>query len=806
LEHIALGGIKEFMYKLSIDLETRSDVELTKSGVYPYVESPFFDILLFAVSVDDGPVTVYDLASGESIPPDILAAFSDESVIKNAFNVNFERICISAYLRKYYPEHFHNCRSDTASACYLPPVSWHCDMIHARYLGMPSSLSDVGKLLKLEQQKMTEGRSLIKYFCTPYEPGKFHSPADSPDKWNIFKEYNKRDVEAELEIQKKLSVFPVPDNIWYEFYTDQDINDRGILVDRKFAENAVALDTRVKSELVKAMQNITALENPNSVAQMKKWLSENGIETETLGKKDVAELVKTAPPELREALILRQQLAKSSVKKYTAMENAMCADGRIRGMFSFYGANRTGRFSGRYVQLQNCPQNHMSDLEEAKELIKSGNFEAAELLYDDIPDVLSQLIRTALIPREGTKFIVADFSAIEARVIAWLAGEQWRMDAFRNGEDIYCASASKMFGVPVVKHGENGHLRQKGKVAELACIAEGQLVLTDNGLIPIEKVTTNDKLWDGESWVSHDGVVYKGEREVITYEGLTATTDHLVWVEGKQRPIQFGLAASCSAHLIQTGDGRRTIRLGKDNQSGKAMDGEKKMLASDISTSRLYDIRNAGPHHRFTVSGKLVHNCGYGGSVGAMTAMGGSDLNLSDAELKQIVDDWRAASPNIVRLWWDTDRAAKKAVKEKCVTETHGLTFSCESGFLFITLPSGRRLAYVKPKIGENKFGGEAITYEGTGTAKKWERLETYGPKLVENIVQGIARDLLVHSMQTLSEYKITGHVHDELIIECEKNKSVSGICDGMALTPEWAEGLMLRADGYECKKFYMKD
>lgn len=665
MEHIALGGIKEFMYKLSIDLETRSDVELTKSGVYPYVESPFFDILLFAVSVDDGPVTVYDLASGESIPSDILAAFSDESVIKNAFNVNFERICISAYLRKYYPEHFHNCRSDTASACYLPPVSWHCDMIHARYLGMPSSLSDVGKLLKLEQQKMTEGRSLIKYFCTPYEPGKFHSPADSPDKWNIFKEYNKRDVEAELEIQKKLSVFPVPDSIWYEFYTDQDINDRGILVDRKFAENAVALDTRVKSELVKAMQNITALENPNSVAQMKKWLSENGIETETLGKKDVAELVKTAPPELREALILRQQLAKSSVKKYTAMENAMCADGRIRGMFSFYGANRTGRFSGRYVQLQNCPQNHMSDLEEAKELIKSGNFEAAELLYDDIPDVLSQLIRTALIPREGMKFIVADFSAIEARVIAWLAGEQWRMDAFRNGEDIYCASASKMFGVPVVKHGENGHLRQKGKVAELAC--------------------------------------------------------------------------------------------------------------------------------------------GYGGSVGAMTAMGGSDLNLSDAELKQIVDDWRAASPNIVRLWWDTDRAAKKAVKEKCVTETHGLTFSCESGFLFITLPSGRRLAYVKPKIGENKFGGEAITYEGTGTAKKWERLETYGPKLVENIVQGIARDLLVHSMQTLSEYKITGHVHDELIIECEKNESVSGICDRMALTPEWAEGLLLRADGYECK-FYMKD
>ena len=658
------------MQKLMIDLETKSDIDIAKSGVYRYADSPYFDILLFAYSIDGQPVQVIDTANGEEIPENILAALVDENVIKRAFNVNFERVCLSKYLRKNYPQYFQSYSIDEDTVGdFLNPESWHCSMIHARTLGLPSSLAEVGKVLGIEQQKMTEGKALIKFFCVPYDTidgvPQFHNPKDYPDKWEIFKAYNKRDVEAELEIDRKLSRFPVPDFIWQEFYLDQEINDRGILVDMQLADKAICLDAEAKEELTTEMQRLTGVENPNSVYQLLGWLETQGYKSDSLGKTQVQELIKTAKEPVKSVLQMRLQLSKSSVKKYTAMKNTACSDNRARGMFSFYGASRTGRWAGRNVQLQNLPQNHLPDLTEARELVKYSSFEDIQMLYDDVPDTLSQLIRTAFIPRQGMKFIVADFSAVEARVIAWLAGEEWRMKAFANGEDIYCASASKMFGVPVVKHGENGHLRQKGKISELAC--------------------------------------------------------------------------------------------------------------------------------------------GFGGSVGAMKAMGADSLGLSDTELKQIVTDWREASPHITELWWAVDRAVKKAVKEKTATKTYGLLFSYEAGFLFIRLPSGRRLAYAKPYIGKNKFGGESVTYMGINAQKKWDRLESYGPKFVENCVQGIARDLLMYSMQTLSQHFIVGHIHDEMIIECPKGTKLDEICQQMARTPDWAKGLLLRADGYECS-FYKKD
>ncbi|HOC34472.1 MAG TPA: DNA polymerase, partial [Ruminococcus flavefaciens] len=625
---------------------------------------------LFAYSIDGQPVQVIDTANGEEIPESVLAALADENVVKRAFNCNFERVCLSKYLRENHPQYFQSYSiSEDTVGDYLSPESWHCSMIHARTLGLPSSLAEVGEVLGIEQQKMAEGKALIKFFCVPYDTidgvPQFHNPKDYPDKWEIFKAYNKRDVEAELEIDRKLSRFPVPDFIWQEFYLDQEINDRGILVDMQLADKAISLDAEAKEELTVEMKRLTGVENPNSVYQLLDWLETQGYKSDSLGKAQVQELIKTAKEPVKSALQMRLRLSKSSVKKYTAMKNTACSDNRARGMFSFYGASRTGRWAGRNVQLQNLPQNHLPDLSEARELVKYGSFEDVQMLYDDVPDTLSQLIRTAFIPRQGMKFIVADFSAIEARVIAWLAGEEWRMKAFANGEDIYCASASKMFGVPVVKHGENGHLRQKGKCAELAC--------------------------------------------------------------------------------------------------------------------------------------------GYGGSVGAMKAMGADSLGLSDAELKQIVTDWREASPHITELWWAVDRAVKKAIKEKTSTETHGLKFSYEVGFLFIELPSGRRLAYAKPRIGENQFGGESVTYMGINAQKKWDRLESYGPKFVENCTQGIARDLLMYSMQTLSHCFIVAHVHDEMIIEASKDMSLEKICQQMARTPKWAEGLILRADGYECE-FYKKD
>ena len=762
------------MKSLSVDLETRSSVDIGKSGVYRYTEAEDFAILLFGYSVDGGAVQVIDLVRGERIPQEILDALTDESIIKWAFNANFERICLSRYLSDLGMLH------TTERACFLSPHSWRCTMVWSAYMGLPLSLAAVGRVLGLEEQKMNEGKALIRYFSTP----PFHEPTGA--KWVLFKSYNRRDVEVEMAIQQRLSKYPVPPSVWEEYVLDQEINDRGIRLDMPLVENAVQIDEITKNQLLDRMKSLTGLENPNSVMQMKAWLKEQGVETESLDKKSVTALLANVPTPLKEVLELRQQLAKSSVKKYQAMQNTVCSDGRARGMFQFYGANRTGRFSGRHIQLQNLPRNYLIDLECARALVRQGNYDALEMLYESVPDVLSQLTRTAFIPKEGRKFIVADFSAIEARVLSWLAKERWRMDVFANDGDIYCATAGRMFHCNVVKHGENGHLRQKGKQAELACIAEGQLVLTNEGLVPIERVRTEHLLWDGESWVSHDGVIFKGEREVITYEGLTATPDHLVWVEGQSQPIQFGDAASCGAHLVQTGT---AIRLGENHQR----------------TARLYDIRNAGKHHRFTVSGKLVHNCGYGGSVGALKAFGALESGMKEEELKPLVDAWRSANPHIVDFWWAVDRAAKDCIKERSTKVTHGIRFIYQGGMMFIELPSGRRLSYVKPRIGENQFGGESITYMGLDLSKKWARIESYGPKLVENITQAISRDILCYAMQTLRTMDIVAHVHDELIIECDERISLPVICEQMARTPPWAEGLLLRADGFECQ-FYQKN
>lgn len=646
------------MKTLSIDIETYSDVQLPKTGVYRYCESDNFEILLFAYSVDSQPVQVVDLACGETIPAEIIVALEDDAVIKWAFNAAFERICLSRFLG--YP-----------TGTYLSPESWRCSMIWPATMGLPLSLEGVGAVLGLEKQKLTEGKDLIKYFCQPCAATKSNGgrtrnrPFHAPDKWEAFKRYNIRDVETEMGIQHKLRKFPVPDEVWEEYHIDQEINDRGVRLDMELVQQAIAMDTRSREELTAAMKDMTALENPNSVQQMKQWLSDNGIETDSLDKKAVAELLKEAPDNLADVLTLRQQLAKSSVRKYQAMEKTVCSDGRARGMFQFYGANRTGRFSGRNIQLQNLPQNHLPDLSEARSLVRSGDFDGVALLYEDVPDTLSQLIRTAFIPRENALFYVADFSAIEARVIAWFAGESWRQQVFEKGGDIYCASASQMFKVPVEKHGINGHLRQKGKIAELAL--------------------------------------------------------------------------------------------------------------------------------------------GYGGSVGALKAMGALDMGLSEDELPALVDAWRQANPRIVEFWWAVDRAVMEAVKYKHTTTDYGLTFSCKSGMLFITLPSGRKLAYVKPKIGTNKFGGSCITYEGVGGTKKWERLDSYGPKFVENIVQATARDILCYAMKTLRCCSIVMHIHDELVIEADPKVSLDAICEQMGRTPPWAKGLLLRADGYTTP-FYKKD
>ena len=646
------------MKTINIDIETFSSINISKSGVYKYVESEDFEVLLFAYSIDGGKTEIVDIANGEELSEEIIQALLDDNVIKWAFNAQFERICLSRFLK-------------LTKGTYLNPKSWRCTMIWSAYIGLPFSLEGVGKVLGLEKQKLIEGKDLIKYFCVPCTPTKSNGfrnrnfPYHDRIKWKTFKTYNIRDVDTEKEIQCKLMKFPVPDFIWEEYNLDQEINDRGIKVDLDFVNRVIALDEKVRTKLMSELQILTELENPNSVVQLKGWLSEQGVKTESLDKKSVKELIKVTKGEVSKALALRVQLSKSSIKKYQAMKDVACEDNRCRGMFQFLGANRTGRFSGRNVQLQNLPRNTMKELFEVRSIIKNRDGDILELLYDNVPDILSQLIRTAFVPKENMKFYVADFSSIEARVIAWLAGETWREELFKKGGDIYCMSASQMFGVPVVKHGINGELRQKGKIAELAC--------------------------------------------------------------------------------------------------------------------------------------------GYGGSVGALTAMGALDMGLKEDELKPLVLSWREANQNIVALWWAVDKAIKDAIAMKDVTKTHGIEFECRSGLLRIRLPSGRKLTYIKPKIEINKFGGESVTYEGIGVAKKWERIESYGPKFVENIVQAISRDILMYALQNLSAYNIVAHVHDEIIIEAQENTKLEDICGTMSQAPYWAKGLILTADGYTCD-FYMKD
>lgn len=646
------------MRNLSIDIETYSPEQLAKCGVYRYCQHPDFEILLFGYSIDGAPVQVVDFTAGERLPEAVYSALTDPNVTKWAFNAQFERVCLSRFLG--YPV-----------GTYLDPVSWRCTMVWAATLGLPLSLEGVGAVLGLEKQKLKEGKDLIRYFCTPAKArdgGVFrHYSTDNPEKWAVFKAYNRRDVETEMGIQQKLAKFPVPESEWRNYQLDQRINDRGIMLDMEMVRQAIDCDEQFKRTHLDMARSVTGLDNPNSPAQLKAWLSERGVEAESLSKAAVLSLLEEADGEVELALSLRQELAKSSVKKYTAMEMAVGSDSRARGLIQFYGANRTGRFAGRLIQVQNLPQNHLPDLDEVRRLLKCRQFDAIEMLYDSVPLVLSELIRTAFVPKPGCRFFVADFAAIEARVIAWIAGEQWRQEVFAKGGDIYCASASQMFHVPVEKHGINGHLRQKGKIAELAL--------------------------------------------------------------------------------------------------------------------------------------------GYGGSVGALKAMGALSMGVPEEELKPLVDAWRGSNPNIVKLWWDVDRAAYTCVREKVPTETHGIRFFYQSGMLFIVLHSGRRLVYVKPRMGINRYGSETVTYEGIGTQKKWLRLESYGPKFVENIVQATARDILVEAMQRLDAkgYKIVMHVHDEAVIEAPADTSLEDICSVMGETPAWANGLLLRADGYVCD-FYKKD
>lgn len=664
--------IPEVIKYMSLDLETYSKVDLKKCGVYKYAEDPDADILLLAYSINGGDVEVIDVASGEEVPAEILKAITDDNVIKWAFNATFERVFLSIWIKRHYPQYFKSYSiPEDSVGNYLDPTSWRCSLVWSAYMGLPLSLEGVGAVLGLEEQKLKEGRDLIRYFCCPCKATKSNGgrtrnmPSDAPDKWEMFKKYNQRDVVVEMAIQQRLSRFPVPESVWEEYHISEEINDRGIALDMDLVKNAIKFDTMSKTKLVASMQDMTDLDNPNSVAQIKEWLAGKGIQTDSLDKKAIIDLLKDSPRDVADVLKLRQQLAKSSVKKYIAMESSVCDDGRAHGMFMFYGANRSGRWAGRIIQLQNLPQNKMEDLADARAIVKSGDFEMMSLLYDNVPDALSQLIRTAFVPKEGYKFCVADFSAIEARVLSYLAKEQWRIDAFRENKDIYCESASRMFGVPVEKHGVNGHLRQKGKISELAL--------------------------------------------------------------------------------------------------------------------------------------------GYGGSVGALTAMGALDMGLQEEELQPLVNYWRAANPCIVQLWWDIDLCVKNAIKMRTTTETHGLKFIYQSGMLFIELPSGRRLTYIKPKMCENKFGGESVSYEGIGTNKKWEHIESYGPKFCENICQAISRDILCYAMRTLSHCFIVGHIHDELILECSKNVDLNAICEQMGRTPEWIDGLLLRADGYETP-FYKKD
>lgn len=641
---------------ISIDIETYASANLGKTGVYRYAASADFELLLFGYAVDFGAVQVVDLTQGKQIPDDILQALDNPHIIKSAFNAQFERVCLSRFVGHR-----------------LDPSGWHCSRVWSATLGLPLSLKDVGTVLGLDKQKLTAGKELVKYFCTPCTPTKANHqrtrnfPYHGPDKWQKFKYYNQRDVEVEMEISQKLSRYPVPQSEWELYWMDQRINDRGIEIDQTLVKNAITCDTTFREHYLTKSQKLTGLENPNSPIQLKNWLNEHGVQVDSLAKAAVSDLVQNTTGDVKEVLNLRQLLSKSSIKKYVAMQNAICPDGRVHGLLQFYGATRTGRWAGRLVQVQNLPRNSLPELQAVRELVKQGNFEILGALYDSVPDVLSQLIRTAFIPKAGCSFYVADFSAVEARVIAWLSGEAWRQKAFANNKDIYCESASQMFGVPVVKHGINGELRQKGKIAELAL--------------------------------------------------------------------------------------------------------------------------------------------GYGGSVGALKAMGATKMGLTDDELPPLVSMWREASPKIVQFWWDVDKAAKDCIRTNLPTKTHGISFTYQGNCLFIKLRSGRKLCYPQPKIGINRFGSESITFMGINTVKKWGRIETYGAKLVENIVQATSRDLLALAMQRLEKagYPSVMHIHDETVIEAPSGKSLDEIIAIMTETPAWAKCLILNAAGF-IGNFYQKD
>lgn len=649
------------MKKLSCDIETFSDVDLIRCGVYKYADSPNFEMLLFAYAVDDGDVHIIDIAGGEELPEKIIQAIKSDTVVKTAYNAQFERVCLSRYLKLPDGE-------------YLNPQSWYCTAVQAAELALPLSFADVGSVLGLERQKMTEGKELIKYFCVPCKPTKSNGnctrnrPCHDINKWETFKKYCMRDVDVERQIADKLKMYPISDEEHRLYVLDQIINDRGVLVDSELAEQAVKLNSIQTAVAVEQAYMITGLENPNSVTQLKQWLKEKGVEIESLSKKSVKSLADETDGDVSEMLKLRLLMAKTSVKKYEAVIRSVCSDNRVHGMMRFCGANRTGRWSGNILQPQNLPQNHLPDLTLARDIVKDGDFEMLDMMFGNVPNVLSELIRTVLIPKPNHRFIVADFSAIEARVLAWIAGEQWRIDTFKNGGDIYCASASKMFKVPVEKHGVNGELRQKGKISELAC--------------------------------------------------------------------------------------------------------------------------------------------GYGGSVGALKNMGAVEMGVQENELQGLINDWRNANPHIVRFWYEVGNAAMKAIKEKTTVPLGKLVFAYERGILFIRLPSGRRLSYIKPRIGTNRFGGDSITYMGINSAKKWDRLETFGGKLTENIVQGTARDLLANALINAANagYDTVFHVHDEIICEVPNGYgSVDELCKLMCIKPEWADGLPLNADGFECE-YYKKE
>ncbi|MBR7187793.1 MAG: hypothetical protein IKD53_04495 [Clostridia bacterium] len=984
-------------HRLHVDIETYSDVDIAKAGLYKYVQSPAFDILLIAWVLDDGPVSVIDLAEPDGFTEGGLREFLrwlyDRDTALLAYNAAFEHYCINEWIRRNRDR----LRPLTNYPVNTIPVGdWRCVMAHSMYCGYPAGLAAVGDAMGLPQdkKKLSIGSALIKLFCVPHAPDMMNpapwrmQPKDDPAKWLLFKSYCMQDVETEREIENRLAAWPMPlreEKLWR---LTTEGNARGVMMDMDLVNRAIAIGEAEQAGMMAEAREITGLDNPNSAPQLMRWLRGRGIEAENLTKATVADLLAgDLPEDVWRVLELRQRMAKTSTKKYDAIAEAACDDGRVRGLMMYYGASRSGRWAGRIVQPQNLPQNHLDNLDYARQLAKAGDAELLALSYGSIPDALSQLIRTAFIPRPGCRFAIADYSAIEARVVAWLAGESWVLDAFRAGQDIYCATASQMFGVPVEKHGLNAHLRQRGKVAVLACIAEGSPVLTDRGLVPIEDVQPSDMLWDGELWVGHDGVIYKGERKVITYDGLTATPDHLVWVEGKPEPIYFRIASTIGAHLLRTGAGGQAIRLGEDHQPRKARergedalprahrvpelridtvdavgqparrqdqglpavltaeantavaepsangsqaalreperpefpslrrtghplrlpkhnrggsvsdrdlrvagqeDGDRPhrqqrelcageysvcdqgsergeqgdyraeqvrpevlALCGDNDTSKagagidpsgdhtgrgaggirapeeleghqrtvkVYDIRNAGRHHRFTVSGRLVHNCGYGGGASAMRAMGGDLLGMDDTGLKSLVDQWRQANPAICRLWGAVETAAVTCVRtgegQTVTIEGSALVFRLEADdaaglrFLTVELPAGRKLFYADPVLKAGKWGGAALSYMSLNqNTKKWGRTDTWGGKLVENITQAVARDCLAETLFRLHMLDLDPvfTVHDEVICEVDDDIQLNDILAVMAAPIDWAPGLPLKGAGF-CADYYQKD